>query len=238
MYKRNHTEYCILLSKNIKILLTSNHWNLKTLSEKSDIPYDTLTKIMNHTISNPTLSTLMKLSTTFNCTIDSLLHEDFHTQTRISSLPSHIRTTLYYMMNFIHLHQNQPTSVHSKFVPLHTPFDEVSTSVQYNFSKVEALDVCSYEKRYQNQISFAIRIRNNNYHPVFFENDILLFGSNRTPQYGEIGLFAHNNTLYLRQFFPGAPIRLVSVNQIGTPIILSTLNNWHILGYAITLHQS
>jgi len=61
------------LIDNINRAMYDNGWNLRILSEKADIPYESLKKLMNSKINNPSLSSLLRISLALDCSIDTLL---------------------------------------------------------------------------------------------------------------------------------------------------------------------
>ena len=51
-YAYNNQEAAFLITNRIYYLLEQNHWSVKTLSDKSNIPYETLKKLLSHKTEN------------------------------------------------------------------------------------------------------------------------------------------------------------------------------------------
>ena len=61
-----------IIMSRISSQLSTHNWYLKILSENSGVPYETIKKIANGKISNPSLKSILKISLAFGCTIDYL----------------------------------------------------------------------------------------------------------------------------------------------------------------------
>ena len=66
-------ELVLLLIQNINAQLTRRNWSIKLLSDRADIPYETLKKLLSHKIHRPSLITIVKIASAFDCPIDRLL---------------------------------------------------------------------------------------------------------------------------------------------------------------------
>lgn len=225
------------LDKNIKLLLAKKHWSLKMLSEKSDIPYETLKKIVNKKITNPSLSTILKLSHTLQCSIDYLVSSNISTYLKFQELPDHFQSLLYYVMDYTQLHSANHAYQSCDYIPIFSPYPGYNEKLTTDFLKIDSLNITDCKKRFGGTIRYALHITTNYFHPVYIINDILLIGCDRPPHSGEVGLFLHNNKLYLRQYFIDGSIVLSSINGIGNSLTLSSLEDWLILGYVITIYK-
>ena len=61
-----------ILTERISSQLCTHNWSLKMLSDKSGVPYETIKKIANGKIDNPSLRSTMKIASAFGCSIDYL----------------------------------------------------------------------------------------------------------------------------------------------------------------------
>nr|WP_308628752.1 helix-turn-helix transcriptional regulator [uncultured Eisenbergiella sp.] len=61
-----------ILMCRISSQLSTHNWSLKILADKSGVPYETIKKIANGKISNPSLKSILKISVAFGCSIDYL----------------------------------------------------------------------------------------------------------------------------------------------------------------------
>ncbi len=71
-YEREYSDLAETLSVRIFRQLSYHNWTLKMLSDKSDVPYETLKKIANGKIENPSLRSILKIAAAFGCSIDFL----------------------------------------------------------------------------------------------------------------------------------------------------------------------
>ena len=60
------------LAERISHQLFTHNWSLKMLSDKSGVPYETLKKISNAKIENPSLRSIAKIAVAFGCSLDYL----------------------------------------------------------------------------------------------------------------------------------------------------------------------
>ena len=60
------------LTERITIQLSLHNWSLKMLSDNSGVPYETIKKVANGKIQNPSLKNAMKIAEAFGCSIDYL----------------------------------------------------------------------------------------------------------------------------------------------------------------------
>lgn len=60
------------LAERISRQLFTHNWSLKMLSDKSGVPYETLKKISNAKIENPSLRSAVKIAAAFGCSLDYL----------------------------------------------------------------------------------------------------------------------------------------------------------------------
>ena len=61
------------LSERISHQLFTHNWSLKMLSDKSEVPYETLKKISNAKIENPSLRSIARIACAFGCSLDYLV---------------------------------------------------------------------------------------------------------------------------------------------------------------------
>lgn len=61
-----------ILTERITIQLSLHNWSLKMLSDNSGVPYETIKKVANGKIQNPSLKNAMKIAEAFGCSIDYL----------------------------------------------------------------------------------------------------------------------------------------------------------------------
>ena len=62
-----------MLSKRLKELRKQKGWSQQKLAEKTDLSFNTVTKIEQGLAKHPTLKTLLKLSDVFGISLDELV---------------------------------------------------------------------------------------------------------------------------------------------------------------------
>lgn len=65
-----------LLIQNIGIQMSRRNWSIKMLSDRADLPYETLKKLLSYKIRRPSLITVVKIASAFECPIDRLLGQE------------------------------------------------------------------------------------------------------------------------------------------------------------------
>ena len=212
-YAYNTQETAFLVTNRIYYLLEQNHWSVKTLSDKSNIPYETLKKLLSRKTENTSFHNIIKIALAFNCNLNYLVDP-------IESVPV------------------QRTA--NTKIPLYYPKSsaECNQSSSLGSSTQETADISSYPECIQEQIHYGIVISTYSYHPVYSINDVLLVNSSRAPLPGEIGIFTHENRLYVRVFSPSfSAVFLKAVNGIGPDIIIQDFRKWKILGYVVGVQK-
>ena len=92
-YAYNNQEAAFLITNRIYYLLEQNQWSVKTLSDKSNIPYETLKKLLSHKIENTSFHNIMKIALAFNCNLNYFI-EPFHNNTVRQTAPT--KVPIYY----------------------------------------------------------------------------------------------------------------------------------------------
>lgn len=68
----DHGGFSRIIAGRISTQLSRHNWSLKTLSSKSTVPYETIKKVANGKIGNPSLKNILKIAEAFDCSIDYL----------------------------------------------------------------------------------------------------------------------------------------------------------------------
>lgn len=212
-YTYNTHESTFLITNRIYYLMEQNNWSVKMLSDQSNIPYETLKKLLSRKTENTSFHNIMKIALAFNCNLNYFIDPSDST--------------------------NMPASATAK-VPVYYP--KASTNFQnlssLPLSEQDLLDISIYPLYIQEQIHFGIVISDYSYHPIYKTNDTLLVNCNRTPLSGEHAVFLHNGNIYIRTFFESYnSIILEPINKIGSNIIIHNFEEWKILGCIVGIHK-
>ena len=214
-YAYNNQEAAFLITNRIYYLLEQNQWSVKTLSDKSNIPYETLKKLLSRKTENTSFHNIMKIALAFNCNLNYFV-EPLGTPDNHPYNNSSLKVSLYY----------------PKSSAAYNPVSPPCLSIQ------DTLDISSYPKYMQDQIHYGIVISTYSYHPVYTANDVLLINCNRTPIPGETGIFSYGGNLYIRIFYATCnTVVLKPVNGVGHDIIIHDFSQWKMLGHVIGVHK-
>lgn len=212
-YTYNTHESTFLITNRIYYLMEQNNWSVKTLSDQSNIPYETLKKLLSRKTENTSFHNIMKIALAFNCNLNYFID------------PS----------DNINLHSSTGTKI-----PIYSPKASINlcSSSSFHMPNHDMLDISSYPLYIQEQIHFGIVISDYSYHPIYKSNDTLLVNFNRTPLSGEHAVFLHNDNIYIRTFFKTYnSVILEPINKIGTNIIIHNFEEWKILGCIVGIHK-
>lgn len=233
-YDTKQTSYIVI--NRIYSLLESRGWSVKTLSDESDIPYETLKKLLNRKIENTSIHNIVKIATAFHCQIDYLVSDDTLDYTSFQS-SLHTKTIWKYFIAIDSSCQFCSSTESNLFVPLYHP-RSFSKEHSENEPVLDIIDIADYPKVLRKNIECGIAISSHCFHPIYQKNDILLIARERFPHCGEISVFIHNGNLYVRKFYSYAGfVILEPVNNIGVPITITDLSEWFFFGYVAALHR-
>lgn len=232
-----HDYYATVIHR-IYHLMDTRGWSIRTLSERSSIPYDTLTKLLNKKITSTSMHNILKIASALDCRVDFLMGLDSSAPVE-DDLSLHSRFAMRYIKELdISLSRCRPRHKED-FIPIYSPVSLHSEERPAYHLQADLLEISRYRSRHAERLSYGIRITNSLYHPVFYEQDILLIGQERMPRNGEMGVFSHHGYLYIRKFFSHAEqVLLEPINGIGPSIILPNLEDWSILGYVLDVHRN
>jgi len=243
MYKNHLNSSVINLKNNINHFLFLNNWSLKTLSVRSDIPYDSLKKLVNGKIANPSLNSLLKLSNAFGCSLDHLVSSNSPSASKnastssidISHLPERSITLLSCIAHFEKQLTIENSISGTDLVPVFIPTGRMHDGMFFDSMYTKTIDVSGYINLFNEEIMCGIEITNESLHPTYLKDDILLISRNRLPIYGETGIFIINNKIHIRKYLYGSPSVLQPVNGVGAPITIDNFNDVYTFGRVLTV---
>lgn len=237
-----------ILINNINHLIYSNKWSLKNLSEKSNVPYETLKKLMNGKINNPSLISIAKIANAFDCSVDYLITNQSEAPETIEPapvkpyyetiLPKRSITFIKEIVDFELELSKKNSNAGSYLIPVLVPTGHMKDGMLFDSTYTENVDISDYDDDIKKLIMCGIKITNKSLHPTYLEGDILLVSKDRHPAYGETGIFLHDNCVYIRKYLYGTPSILMPVNGVGEDIIANDLSEWHVFGRVLTTLRS
>lgn len=246
VYAYNPQEASAVVANRIYYLLELNHWSVKTLSDKSNIPYETLKKLLARKIENTSIHNIIKIASAFHCNIDDLVgsYGNLHEPPTSMSLNSatagciHTRFLWKYFNEIDHSLDHCSIYTANTCIPLIDPVSSNLTSALNDTSKLDILDITSYPKEIKQEVEYGILISSHCYHPTYYNKDILLVSRKRYPLPGENAILLHHGEIYIRSLTQTREhIILKSVNGIGADIIIRDFSEWTVWGYVVGVHR-
>lgn len=238
IYSYNPQEASSIVINRIYYLLELNHWSVKTLSDKSDIPYETLKKLLARKIENTSIHNIIKIASAFHCNVDDLVGPYGDTIKSPSSGSIHTKFIWKYFNEIDSSLDTCTKTPKNNCIPLLNPASNAFTTALEDSSKLDMLDISSYPPHIIQEVEYGILISSFCYHPVYYNQDILLVSKKRFPLPGETAIFLHHGEIYVRIFSPACEyIILESVNGIGPDIKICDFSDWIVWGYVVGVHR-
>jgi transcriptional regulator with XRE-family HTH domain len=223
------------LLNNINKLVYKNGWTIHQFSEKSNIPYETVKKLLSGKINNPGIYTLIKISQSFGCGIDYLIGMDSAYGFVSSNLPQRTFTLLQEIANFeIYLHEQNKKN-HKNEITTLVPTGILHDGMLFDSAFIESTDISAYNGLFDNIIMCGLKITGKKFHPTYLDGDVLLIARDRFPQCGEIGVFLLGNKAYIRKYTVTDHILLESLNGFERPIKINNIDELHFFGRVLTI---
>lgn len=227
-YAYDTQEASSIITNRIYYLLELRHWSVKTLSDESNIPYETLKKLLSRKTENTSFHNIMKIALAFKCNLNYLIEP--LEEADDSESTDTLGTTLDFYSDF----------KDNTEIPLFYPSSSAifNTDTAAHTSRMDTLDISSYSWQIRNSVDYGIVVSSYCYHPIYNERDVLLISRKRSPLPGETGIFLHHGNLYVRIFSKNFnSIILESVNGIGPDIQIYDFSEWTIVGYVVGVHK-
>lgn len=222
------------LLENINLFLSSNQWTIKDLSDASDIPYESVKKLVNGKINNPSIFTLQKIANALHCSIDYLIGRQETYGVNPKQLPKRafklLDTVAYIEMQLFMENQR-----HSTFqIPLIIPSSIIKDGGLIDSYSWGNIDIPNIYADSYDSILCGIKITSTDLEPTYYYNDVLLVAKDRYPQRNEIGVFLIENRIYIRKYLLEKGIILESINGKSAPIIVKDISKVHFIGRVLT----
>ena len=232
--KNLENEQKYLLRDSINQLLSQHNWNLKTLSERSAVPYETVKKIANAKIDKPSLYNVTKIADAFECSLDTLVgHRTLSAkvnQATSSNFLGLIESLCSFQQNFMSslLHPRQG------LLPIICPNSSNIDGMPFSEASFYYHDFSSYRSRFGDHLLFGLQVTNSSLLPLYPQNTFLLIGDEPPANQQTIGIYLQCNHLYIRIYQTGSPARLKPTNKKGAVIFVENPSRWHSFGYILT----
>ena len=195
------------LRKNLGMYVSEPDITLRAISEKADIPLETLKKLLYKDSRDCKLSTVIGLAKTFGVTVDeligggSLTESDMRCISMFRNLPEHYQ----YIVKWFLKRQSQLT--HEKFrqgrktIPVMILDENVDGTLHIS-SNFNTLDISTLPDNIRPQIFMGIRLGVDHYMPTYSPYDILLIANDRNPKPSENSVIICANNVFVARRCP------------------------------------
>lgn len=197
---REPDNYMHSFRHNVRLYLDQKGITLAEVSEKADIPECTLKSFVYGKSNDCHLSTAIKLAKVFHISIDELVGCGTIGPITMESIQIARQLPECYT-NFvrwtIRTHQellnNSPASVRAVEVmnPVIGAYGNLKMTNDF-----EIIDISELNDDLRPKITMGIRIPNNQYTPIYHENDILLVANDRQPYPSEVAVMCSNDNIW------------------------------------------
>ena len=225
---------------SINELMYQKGWTIKQLSEKSELPNESVKKLVGGRINNPTIYTLIKISTALDCSLDSLINWESLFNFHSRMFPKRTLTLLREIADLEMYLAMQDKTYHTRQIPIMIPTGVLQDGMIFDSANYEPIDISKYMEDLQENIMCGFKISGTRLHPTYLNNDILLISQDRYPQSGENGIFLIGKRVYLRTYIHDpsqnpSKHKLLPVNGYGSPIEIENIHDIHFFGRVVTV---
>lgn len=215
--------------------MCNRNWSIKQLADESELPYESVKKIVGGKINNPTIYSLIKICRALDCSLDYLLNNKPSYDVKLNSFPPRVTTLLTEIANFeIYLskHNKNP---YDNYITTLVPTGIIQDGMLYDSFTMDSVDISEYAYEIRNIAMCGVKVLGNELSPTYVNGDILLIARDRFPLDGEIGIFIIGNKGYIRKYASGNPIQLHSLNNVTNSITIKNINDVHFFGRVLTI---
>lgn len=233
-YTYDPKETSAFINRRIYLQLEKRHWSVKTLSDKAGIPYETLKKLLSMKTENTSFHNIARIALAFECNLTYL------TGSFSSSSAADPDTAMNaYDSSIGASYQTCDAGEHNSYIPVLCCREEDCIFASQRGLLSNTLDIETFPPSLQREVDYGLLVTSYCYHPVYYEQDILLISRKRSPRIGEIAVFSHQEKFFIRQLGKQKSQFILSpVNGLGCDIIISDFSDWQILGYVIGIHRN
>lgn len=226
-----------LISEKLKEAMQIKNINLNQLTEKCDIPYETLRNLYYAKNKNPRVETLYAVCQSLDISMDYLTGLTKYDKNEMKMLwnfqkcGKHGRDFLTVISRF---EADYTTSLNQRNTNKHTincliPEGLEEDGFEYTSCKIERIE-CIFE-----DACMAIKITTDNFIPVFLRGDIWAI-ANRYPKEGEKAIYYKDGKTYIRQYhFENGKVILKPITRMGKDIIIDSMEKYEVLGTYINV---
>ena len=196
----NPTNFIDSFRKNIFYLMETRDLSLRELSEKADMPFETLKSFLYGNSKDCKLSTAVKIATAFGISIDELVGaETIHPLSKESlamcrKMPDYV---IYLIRSFIrHQYQLQNQfDAGSTNIPVLLP--ECQNGYLQTTNVTETVCIDHLTNGLKSKICIGLKIPCEHYEPFYMPNEIVLLAADRDGQHNERCVVSYRGNFFL-----------------------------------------
>lgn len=233
-YVMNDTGENMNLTERFRGLVDTSGMSLQEVADKSSVPFETVRNIYYGKVTDPKVSTVMKLANLFHLSVNCLMGQCTHTREEKAMLQyyrqcgTHGKSVIELVAKYEAVSAKaERESVDKHKIPCLFPRGEIRKGIVYDLCETKDIEVCTKDA------FVAIQMTDNDLAPVFCRGDIILF-EDRFPENGEIAAFFKTDRVYVRKFIEeNGKYILKSLYPQGDDIILKRMNEMEYIGTCI-----
>lgn len=196
----NPTNYIESFRKNIFLMMDEHDLSLRELSEKADMPYETLKSFLYGDAKDCKLSTAVKVSRAFNISIDELVGAGtMHPLSRQSlsmcrKMPDYV---VYLVRSFIRHQYNMYNRLDDKSVNIPVLLPECQNGYLQTTNITETVCIDHLTNGLKSKICVGLKIPCDHYEPYYMPGEIVLLAADRDGQHNERCVIIYRGNFFL-----------------------------------------
>ncbi len=220
-----------ILSERLREVLGDMDMTFAQLSEKADIPLETVRNLYYGRVKDPKVSTILKLSKALDVSVNYLFggitENEIELVANFRKCGTHGKSLLMMLAKHEARLSQHEKKTDKHRIPCIVPIGDVYDGLPFHCSEIVDLYV-SDPKAF-----LAFELNTNNFSPAYCKGDkVLLEG--RFPRSGERALFTKDDTLYCRTFIEESDgYTLKCLNRLGKDFKLKRMDEVECLGTCI-----
>lgn len=219
----------------INKLMYNRNWSIRQLAEQSELPYESVKKIVGGKINNPTIYSLTKICEALDCSLDYLLENKPSYGLKSHTFPPRVTTLLTEIANFEIYLSKRNINPTTNFITTLVPTGIIRDGMLFDSFILDSTNISEYALDVGKIAMCGIKVLGNELSPTYINGDILLIAKDRFPIDGETGIFIIGKKGYIRQYYAGKPICLKSLNNATDSITINSIDEFHFFGRVLTI---
>ncbi len=196
----NPTNYIDSFRKNIFQLMDSHDLSLRELSEKADMPFETLKSFLYGDARDCKLSTAVKVSRAFDISIDEIVGAETmqplskQSLAMCRELPDYV---VYLIRSFIRHQYHMYSQFDEKSVHIPVLLPECQNGYLQTTNVTEAVCIDHLTNGLKSKICIGLKIPCEHYEPFYMPNEIILLAADRDGQHNERCVVSYRGNFFL-----------------------------------------